>query len=202
MVRMQDLDQVVKQLSTADPIVASCIRKQMNHPDPPRLPEASTPDQYELDLCKMIVYQQISTKAADAIWQRIEPVITHGSADEETLKKHGLSRQKASYIAGIISENRDLSRLTDMSDKDVATELTKYKGIGQWSAEMFLIFSLARPDIFSIGDLGLRSAVSQLYSVDQTNHAEIETITAKWSPHKTIASLCLWHMLDERPLVL
>ncbi len=192
----------IKHLATTDPVMATCARERLNHHDPPQTPVASAADAYELDLCKMIVYQQISTKAADAIWRRIEPALLNQRGDEQALRDNGLSRQKAHYIAGITAQNRDLTHLTSLSDAEVIDELTAYKGIGRWSAEMFLMFSLARPDIFSVGDLGLRLAVSKLYKVDATNQSEIEAIATHWSPHRTAASLCLWHMLDERPLVL
>lgn len=199
---MNFFEDAADDIARVDPTMAARMRQQMSHHDPPRAPVASLPAAYELDLCKMIVYQQISTKAADAIWQRIKPVLTHKQANEKTLRENGLSRQKAQYIAGITAQNRDLTLLASLSDEEVIDELTAYRGIGRWSAEMFLMFTLARPDVFSVGDLGLRLAVGKLYGIDSTNHREVEAISTHWSPHRTAASLCLWHMLDDRPLVL
>ena len=201
---MNTIDQAaaLKYFADTDPVIASCIQRQSQHHDPPQLPLPSDPKDYQRDLCKMIVYQQISTKAAEAIWQRIEPLLQQNDLSPETLRENGLSRQKASYIHGIHNAALDLTRLDTMSDSQVVDQLTALKGIGRWSAEMFLMFSLARPDVFSIGDLGLRIAVAKLYEIDQNDHGAIEDITAKWSPHRTVASLSLWHMLDNRPVVL
>lgn len=192
----------LKHFTIIDPIIADCMQRQAKHDDPPQMPSASDPKNYQRDLCKMIVYQQISTKAAEAIWWRIEPLLREKDVSLEILRKNGLSRQKASYIHGIHSASLDLTKLDTMSDNQVVDRLTTLKGIGRWSAEMFLIFALARPDVFSIGDLGLRIAVEKLYSIDQNDRNTIEDMASKWSPHRTIASLSLWHMLDNRPLVL
>ena len=201
---MSTIDQAaaLKHFTNIDPTIAECMQRQTQHHDPPQMPSPSDPKDYQRDLCKMIVYQQISTKAAKAVWQRIEPLLQQNDLSPETLRENGLSRQKASYIHGIHNSEVDLTQLDTMSDDQVINQLTQLKGIGQWSAEMFLMFSLARPDVFSIGDLGLRIAVAKLYEIDQNDHGAIEDITAKWSPHRTIASLSLWHMLDNRPVVL
>ena len=201
---MSTIDQAaaLKHFTNIDPTIAECMQRQTQHHDPPQMPSPSDPKDYQRDLCKMIVYQQISTKAAKAVWQRIEPLLQQNDLSPETLRENGLSRQKASYIHGIHNSEVDLTQLDTMSDDQVINQLTQLKGIGQWSAEMFLMFSLARPDVFSIGDLGLRIAVAKLYKIDQGDYDAIEYIATKWSPHRTVASLSLWHMLDNRPVVL
>jgi DNA-3-methyladenine glycosylase II len=88
-----------------------------------------------------------------------------------------------------------------MSDEEVITELTRVKGIGKWTAEMILIFSLARPDVFSLGDLGLRNAVSKLYNVDRDDVKRIEEISLIWKPMRSTASRYLWRSLDNKPAI-
>lgn len=200
---MNDQAAALEHFDKADPIMARCVREQAKHHDPPRYPVASKPQDYWRDLCKIVVYQQISIKAAEAIWHRVEPVLTSSdSLSADTLREQGLSRQKASYLLAITSSDIDFVVLEQATDEQVLRELTSIKGIGPWSAEMFLIFSLARPDVFSVGDLGLRLAVSQLYDVEPDNHAAIARRAEQWSPHRTVASLSLWHILDNQPILL
>lgn len=199
------IDQVaaLEHFDKVDPIMARCVREQAKHHNPPRYPAASWPRDYWRDLCKIVVYQQISIKAAEAIWRRVEPVLSNSEAlSADTLREQGLSRQKASYLLAIATTDIDFTALEQATDKQVLRELTSIKGVGPWSVEMFLIFSLARSDVFSIGDLGLRLAVSQLYDVESDNHPVIVRRAEQWSPHRTIASLSLWHMLDNQPILL
>ena len=162
------------------------------------------------DLLDAIVSQQLSNKAAATIFGRflsLFPGETLPTPEEilklsdDTLRACGLSHQKASYLKSlseeIISKKLVLENLHLLPDEDVITALTKVKGIGRWTAEMFLIFSLGRPDTFSVGDLGLRSAVAKLYGVDREDKIKIEKISQRWSPYRSLASLYLWKNLEN-----
>ncbi|EKD52602.1 MAG: HhH-GPD [uncultured bacterium] len=163
------------------------------------------------DLLESIIGQQLSVKAADTIIQcfmnlfpdpkNIRPEDILGQ-DDGALRSVGLSRQKISYLRSlsefIVSEKLILDALIDLPDELVITHLTMVKGIGRWTAEMMLIFSLGREDVFSVGDLGLRTAVSRLYGVDREDKTKIEEISRIWSPYRSLASLYLWKSLDNK----
>ena len=112
-----------------------------------------------------------------------------------------MSWAKVKYIKNlsekVLSGTLNLRTIQYASDQEVINILTQVKGIGQWTAEMFLIFTLGRENVFSHGDLGLRKAIKNLYKVEAPN--EIIAIVDKWSPYKTYGSLALWHSLDNRP---
>lgn len=164
------------------------------------------------DLLEAIVSQQLSNKAASTIFSRFLGLFPKEQIpkpeeilklSEETLRSCGLSHQKASYLKSlaeeIVSNKLVLENLHILPDEEVITALTKVKGIGPWTAEMFLIFSLGRLDTFSLGDLGLRTTVSRLYGVDRQDKTKIEKISNKWSPYRSLASLYLWKSLDNSP---
>ncbi|MFZ2201812.1 MAG: DNA-3-methyladenine glycosylase 2 family protein, partial [Microgenomates group bacterium] len=119
----------------------------------------------------------------------------------EQLRAVGLSRSKALYVANIAAEfssdDLALDNFEKLSDDDVKKELIKIKGIGPWSAEMFLIFSLKRPDVFSVGDLGLRTAIEKLYGISRDDKKEILALAETWRPHRTLASRLLWASLEK-----
>lgn len=163
-------------------------------------------------LCRTIIYQQISTKAADAIYERFcrlldfelnDPTIMLNQ-EEEALKAAGLSTQKRNYIRNISSffikpENRKVI-WDDLSDQEIKDKLIDIKGVGLWTVEMLLIFTLQRPDVFSIGDLALRTAVIENYKLDKTDKAikkQILAITDRWSPYRSLASRYLWQWIRE-----
>ena len=162
------------------------------------------------DLMEAIVSQQLSNKAAATIFGRFLALFPNNTIpkpddilklSEEVLRSCGLSHQKSSYLKSlsqeIISDQLVLENLHLLPDEDVITALTKVKGIGRWTAEMFLIFSLGRLDTFSVGDLGLRTAVSKLYEVDREDKNKIEEISKQWSPYRSLASLYLWKSLEN-----
>ena len=163
---------------------------------------------YFADLVNQITGQQLSVKAAASIWKRlvdlfagrVEPKILL-EADDETLRAVGLSRPKIRYIKGLGQEvldgSLDLDELPTLDNETVLTRLSSIKGIGRWTAEMFLIFTLAREDVFSIGDLGLKNAVKKLYGV--ITDAEILQIAQRWSPYRSYACFYLWRSLDNTP---
>jgi DNA-3-methyladenine glycosylase II len=179
------------------------------HPDRDR--RASRPDPYEA-LARAIVGQQLSTKAARSIWERLIEVLGGEfpepagllAADSETIRGAGLSRSKVSFLRDLaerVGDGRlDLGALSDMSDEDIIATLTEIKGIGPWTAEMFLIFHLGRPDVVSTGDLGIRRAVQISYGLDELPWlTELERIAEPWRPHRTLGCLYLWRSLDNAP---
>ncbi|MGI8650931.1 MAG: DNA-3-methyladenine glycosylase family protein [Rubrobacter sp.] len=160
-------------------------------------------------LVRTITGQQLSTKAAKSIYARLtdlydgqtpSPESILGTS-EEHLRGCGLSRPKVSYL-------RDLARRTvegemrfhempEMSDGEVIARLTAVKGLGRWSADMFLMFHLGRPDILPVGDLGVRRAIERNFRLPELPApAEMEELAAPWRPHRTLASFYLWESLD------
>jgi DNA-3-methyladenine glycosylase II len=165
-------------------------------------------------LARAIVGQQLSTRAAASIWQKLLDLFGGRTpAPEELLRKRpatllkaGLSNAKVSYLRDLatrIKDGRlDLARLRDLSDEDVCAELVQVKGIGRWSAEMFLIFHLGRLDVISAGDLGIRRAIQVAYGMDELPGPEdIDRIAEPWRPHRTLAGLYLWRSLANTPVV-
>jgi len=156
-----------------------------------------------------IVGQQLSVKAADTIFKRVLNLV--GTCEPESFLKFedqqlrdcGLSFAKIRYIKAlsnsVISKEVDLESLRTMSDEEVKIELVKLKGIGEWTAEMLLIFGLGKEDVFSYGDLGLRNAIANLYKIDRDNKEKILKISSKWKPFRSYASRYLWKSLDNLP---
>jgi len=152
-------------------------------------------------LARAIVGQQISVKASQAIWNRLEVLLGRFtadnilSADEDNLREAGLSRPKIKYIRSIAEHFHDGSvnpeQFPNLKDEDLIITLCKIKGIGRWTAEMFLIFHEQRPDIFPIDDLGIRKAIKLHY-----NSEEYSLISEQWKPYRTVASWYLWRSLD------
>ena len=159
--------------------------------------------EYFNSLCREIVAQQLGSGAVDAIVGRFNNLFPQKkpkpsyivSIQEEELRKCGMSWAKARYIKDlaqkVITREVVLSKLSSLSDEEVIIELTKIKGIGPWTAEMFLMFSLGREDVFSFGDLGLKNAMKQLYGQKKQ-----EPIVARWSPYRSFASRILWKLVD------
>jgi DNA-3-methyladenine glycosylase II len=179
--------------------------------DPDTDRRGSRPDAYEA-LARAIVGQQLSTKAAGSIWQRLIDRFGGSfprpaeiiAADPESLRDAGLSRAKVGFLRDLaerIEDGRlDLGRLARLPDEDVVAELIQIKGVGAWTAEMFLIFHLARPDVVSTGDLGIRRAVQVAYGLDDLpGPHDLERIAEPWRPHRTLACLYLWRSLDNVP---
>jgi len=162
-----------------------------------------------LSLVSTIIYQQLSGTVAEKIYQRVKlsfdgeiTVDKMINADPEQLRLQGFSYRKISYLQSLANEvkekNVDLEHIRDLSDKEVIEMLTRIKGIGQWSAEMFLLFSLGRKDVFSSRDLGLRKALGKLHG-RPISMEEAEILSDKWTPHKSIVSLFLWRYLENQP---
>jgi DNA-3-methyladenine glycosylase II len=172
----------------------------------------SRPDPWET-LAMAIVGQQLSTKAARSIWEKLQAQFGGRTPEPEellrkrrtTLRKAGLSNAKVEFVRDLalhVKDGRlDLKRLAKLPDEDVISELIEVKGIGPWTAEMFLIFHLGRPDVVSVGDLGIRRAVQIAYGMeDLPGPEELEKLAEEWRPRRTLACLYLWRSLDNTPV--
>ncbi|MCW2987921.1 MAG: HhH-GPD superfamily base excision repair protein [Solirubrobacterales bacterium] len=163
-------------------------------------------------LLRAIVGQQLSTKAARTIYLRVldifggvtpspEQLLQAGEAD---LRGAGLSGRKVEYIQDlarhVLSGELELDRLGELSDEEAIAEMVAVRGLGQWTAEMFLIFHLERPDVLSGGDLGIRKAVQIEYGLEQMPApAQVLEIGEAWRPYRSLASLYLWESLAAVP---
>jgi DNA-3-methyladenine glycosylase II len=167
------------------------------------------PDDAYGSLVRSIVGQQLSTVAARTIYGRLTALFDNRpptpaellAADEETLRACGLSRPKISYLRDlarhVLEDGLDLPRLRELPDDEVASRLVAVKGIGQWSADMFLMFHLRRPDVLPVGDLGIRRAVERAYGLPGLpDEDDLQTLAAPWRPHRTLACLYLWETLE------
>jgi DNA-3-methyladenine glycosylase II len=168
-------------------------------------------DNYFHKLCQAIISQQLAGKAAEAIFARFLNLFPDQEISaqlltempEQVLRDIGASWAKARYVkdlaaktvAGVIR----YEALAQLSDEEVIAELTQVKGVGRWTAEMFLIFTLGREDVFSLGDLGLKNAFKKLYQVEEKDVVKkMSEASIAWSPYRTYASLALWSYLDNR----
>ena len=162
-------------------------------------------------LARSIVGQQISVKAAQAVWERYEKKIIKVNP-KNTLKMHfmtlkscGLSRQKISYLKSLsksfIEKQINPNKWATYSDEEIITELTKIKGIGRWTAEMYLIFNLCRPDIFPADDLGLIKGICNCYNIKYPISKEHAIkLSQKWRPYRSVATWYFWRSLDPIPV--
>ena len=205
-----DIDTILDYFETVDPILASAGR---NIASRLTLPVRQPSKNYLSDLCESIVSQQLSVKAASTIWARTHGTVSDWNdphmillASTQDLRSCGLSGQKISYVKNIaeaiLSHKLHLSRFDEMTDQETIDELVQIKGIGQWTAEMFLMFSLAREDIFSSGDLGLRNGIKKLYGLDSITPQIAHELSLKWAPYRSCASRILWKTLDNEPLTI
>lgn len=171
--------------------------------------EVKSSDDHFFNLTRNIIYQQLAGAAASAIFKRFESLVGGKVRPERVLefsdqsfRDIGLSWAKAKYIkdlaAKVVSREVNLLNLDALDNESIITELTKVKGIGRWTAEMFLLFTLNRENIFSYGDLGLRKGFSKLYGIESPTDKQIGAVVAKWSPYESYGSICLWHFLDNR----
>jgi DNA-3-methyladenine glycosylase II len=167
------------------------------------------PQDFFVSLASEIIGQQLSGTVADVIEGRFRKLfgrknITPSAVltiPDETLRKTGMSWSKVKFIkdlAGKVEKKEvDLPRLVTLDDAAVIVELTKIKGIGPWTAEMFLMFTLGREDVFSFGDLGLRQGIQKVYNLrEEPSRKRMETITKRWSPYRTYAARLLWRYKD------
>lgn len=164
-------------------------------------------------LVRAIVGQQLSVKAAAAIYARLterfggrppRPEEILADEPEELRAAAGLSRAKVAFLRSlaehVISGQLELERLGELDDELVMAELTAVKGIGAWSAHMFLMFHLERPDVLPVGDLGIRRAMERAYGLPGLPEpAQMELIAGPWRPHRTLACRYLWRSLANEP---
>jgi DNA-3-methyladenine glycosylase II len=175
--------------------------------------DAQRPDDLYGSLLRTITGQQLSVKAAATIYRRVldffggevptpQQIL---DADPEALKAAGgLSRAKTGYLRSlaehVLKGELELEKLHSLSDDDVIAELVAVKGLGVWSAHMFLMFHLSREDVLPTGDLGIRKAVMIEYGLDELpSPAELIEIAEPWRPHRTLACLYLWASVDATP---
>ena len=199
-------DVAISHLRQADPVMGDLMARS----GPCTLEPGST-DPF-LTLCQSIVSQQLSSRAAGTIIDRLQALFDSGlptpagilALPDETLRGLGLSRQKQASLKDLslktIEGSLQLGELDGLSDAEVTRQLTQVRGIGVWTAEMFLIFGLGRLDVFPVGDLGIRKAIRSVYGykklpavVTMHRHAR------KWAPYRTIGSWYLWHSYDGVP---
>jgi DNA-3-methyladenine glycosylase II len=196
--------QALRHLRRADPVMARVISRV----GPCRFGPRNDHTHF-YHLCRAIVYQQLSTGAATTIHGRFvalfptsppRPADVAAAADAP-LRAAGLSRQKAAYIRDLASKVHDgslpLDRIAAMPDEEVIAALTQVKGIGKWSAQMFLMFRLGRPDVLPDLDLGIQKAVKLAYGLrSHPSPTRVLKIGKPWSPYATVASWYLWRSLD------
>jgi DNA-3-methyladenine glycosylase II len=195
------------ELSAADPKLGRLI-EQLGHRSPAQRRRGQPkPDAYGA-LLRTVVGQQISSKAARAIYTRLldlyggrtpspEEILKTPEAD---LRGVGLSGRKVEYVRDLAAHVKngelELDRLNQLSDEQVIEEIAAVRGFGRWSAEMFLIFHLERPDVLAGDDLGIRKAVQLLYGMDEMpKPKEVLEIGERWSPNRSLASIYLWESL-------
>jgi DNA-3-methyladenine glycosylase II len=194
----------LQHLKKSDPVIAAIIKRVGPFTLEYREPSFET-------LVRSIVYQQLSGRVAGVIFGRL-----HAAAGEEQLtpagimklrpermRKLGLSGQKTKYIRELAKHTRKgvvvFEDLAGFDDAAVIEHLTHVKGIGVWTAQMFLMFALRRPDVLPVGDLGIRAAMKKAYELDELpKPAEMEKIAAAWKPYTSIACWYLWRSLDVR----
>jgi DNA-3-methyladenine glycosylase II len=210
--RRAEFERALADLRTADPVLAELIDRHgtegldRHRPGRPR-------DHYGT-LVRAIVSQQLSTRAANAIYARLidrfggrPPTPDEVLADDpdELRTAAGLSHAKVAYLRSlaehVLDGSLELSKLAHLSDDRVIAELVAVKGLGVWSAQMFLMFQLRRPDVLPVGDLGIRRAIMIAYVLAELPApAEMERIAEPWRPHRTLACLILWRSQEATPV--
>jgi DNA-3-methyladenine glycosylase II len=203
--------EAVTALRESDPVMAGLIDRY-GGPDGVLERRGRRPEDPYGALLRAIVGQQLSTKAARTIYGRLTELFGGGApsprqlldADPETVRAAGLSRPKVAYLRDLAEHVEggalELDRLSELPDEEVSAQLTAVKGLGQWTADMFLIFHLGRPDILPVGDRGVRRAVELGYGLRKLpDAAKLERIARPWRPHRSLASLYLWRSLDNEP---
>ena len=164
-----------------------------------------------LTLARSIVGQQISVKAAQSVWNKLISKIGNVSPNQinkihfNTLKSAGLSRQKVMYLKNLsyafINDDLKLNFWNEMNDEEIIKDLIKIKGIGRWTAEMFLIFNLCRQDIFPLDDIGMIKGICKLYKYPYPiKKTKLIKIGDRWKPYRSVATWYLWRSLDPIPV--
>ncbi|XP_059457347.1 DNA-3-methyladenine glycosylase 1-like [Corylus avellana] len=200
-----EIDAALTHLRSSDPLLTTLIDSYR----PPAFESQCPPF---LALAKSILYQQLAANAAKSIYTRFV-ALCGGETDvvpdsvlalnPAQLRKVGVSGRKASYLhdladkykSGVLSD----SSILEMSDESLLTKLTLVKGIGVWSVHMFMMFSLRRPDVLPVGDLGVRKGVQQLYGLKELPRPlEMEEICEKWKPYRSVGSWYMWRFMEAK----
>lgn len=190
-------------LKKSDPVMRAIIERVGAYKIQHREPSFET-------LVRSIVYQQLSGKVASVILARLAAMLPEGKITPDAIlklrparmRKAGLSKQKIAYIRDLARKTNQghlkFEALPDLPDHDVIEHLTQVKGIGVWTAHMFLIFALRRPDVLATGDLGVRTAIRKAYELEELPAPkQIEELAAAWRPYSSVAMWYLWRSLDS-----
>jgi DNA-3-methyladenine glycosylase II len=203
-----DIQSAIKHLSVHDSFLATIIA------DTPTLPALRAHTDYYDELISSIIGQQLSIKAAATIQKRFKALFNDAlphpeqilERDIEELRTVGLSYQKAGYIQDLARHILDgtvrFDTLDQQSNNDIIIELTKVKGIGEWTVHMFLMFCMGRLDVLPTGDLGIRTGIMRLYGLETLPTADAVRLVAeqyKWHPYESVASWYIWQSLDNAP---
>jgi DNA-3-methyladenine glycosylase II len=198
-------EQATRELSKRDPVIRKIAKRSA------ALTVRLRGDAFNT-LARAIVGQQISVKAAASIWNNlaaavstIAPHVIH-THDGEALRACGLSRSKVAYLQDLarhfVEEKLSAGRWEEMSDDELIVQLTEVRGIGRWTAEMFLIFYMARPDVLPLDDVGLQRAMNLHYNAGKPlSKTKIKALSKLWTPWRSVATWYMWRSLDPVPLV-
>jgi DNA-3-methyladenine glycosylase II len=200
----------VAHLRAADPVIARLVDE---HGEIDLVPAHRRGHDHYTTLVRSIVGQQLSVRAASTIYGRVlEHFGGHAptpeqilAADPEALRAAGLSRAKVAYLRSlaehVLDGSLELDRFKELPDDEVMGELVAVKGVGAWTAHMFLMFQLGRPDVLPVGDLGIRRAMMLRYDLEALpGPEEMQTIGEPWRPYRTLACLYLWRSLAATPV--
>jgi DNA-3-methyladenine glycosylase II len=197
-------DKAKRSLARSDPVMGGIIRRF------PKVHITPRGDPFHT-LARAIVGQQISVKAAQSVWNKLEVCVSTVSPKSVLIKKRtelracGLSDRKVEYIADLAQHFADgkihVHRWPAMGDEDIIAELTEVRGIGRWTAEMFLMFNLLRPDVFPLGDLGLQKGIQVSYHGGRKIALRTMKMRGEtWRPWRSVATWYLWRSLDPLPV--
>jgi DNA-3-methyladenine glycosylase II len=199
-------------LAASDPVMAGLVERLGEVSIEARRRRRPQVDAYGM-LLRSVIGQQLSVKAAATIYERVLELFAGRTpppqalldADPQALRDAGLSWRKVEYVRDlaehVLSGALELDRLDALADEQVIAEITAVRGFGVWSAQMFLIFFLERPDVLPAGDLGIRRAAQVAYGLDELPApAELEALAEPWRPHRTLASIYLWESLANEPV--
>lgn len=203
-----DHEQFIAHLKSQDPILCKWAMAQGPFSVSPT---PFSPKRSFVELCRAIIGQQLSTKAAATIFQRLTDwALTDGgltpafilNCTVQEMRHVGVSPQKATYLLALshawTEQARRFDSLNTLPDEEVIASLTQIKGIGIWTAHMFLIFTLNRPDVFAPGDLGIKKAMERLYGISMaSSESKYVTYAQRWAPYRSLACKHLWKVLDS-----
>ena len=197
-----DINNGIAHLKNSDPLIEKVI-------DEYPVPTLKTAKDLFESLIKYIVYQQLSTSSAAAIYGRLEKYFSSSKitpkyvslSSSVELKSLGLSKQKIGYIFSLSDAwpklKNKLRNIDKLSDDQIGNELMQLKGVGPWTVDMFLIFSLGRPDVLPVGDLVVQKGYAKLHNMNRLpSKSEMINGAEKWRPYRTLASLYLWDIID------